>query len=333
MKLFKFYTLFYLFISLPTLLYGNGIFRNVSFSDQSKDSLLVQINYSGNVYPTYEYYDSRRIILLLKDCNCIPGFYDIKSKNQMYLGNISWEYDSLNSLTVIYLNLNYSSTHIIKVDSRTVKIIIIKSVTQNVSENRTLIYNSINKTFKGLIGSIPVRIKASMQNTTWDSFCPVSIDDLAYVTASYWGFDNKVHTGHLIIDQKLAIEVVEIFEELFVNKFPIQQMRLMSEFNGSDDLSMSANNTSCFNCRYCTSSNKILSKHAYGRAIDINPVYNPFVKKNTILPPNGHEYTNRNKKLKGMIKKSDACYNAFIKRGWRWGGDWKSLKDYQHFEK
>lgn len=107
---------------------------------------------------------------------------------------------------------------------------------------------------------------------------------------------------------------------------------MIDEYSANDELSMSDNNTSSF-CYRLVNNTKFISKHSKGLAIDINPLYNPQVKNNTVYPANGKPYIDRNKNVKGMIKKGDACYNAFILRGWKWGGNWKNVKDYQHFEK
>ena len=110
-------------------------------------------------------------------------------------------------------------------------------------------------------------------------------------------------------------------------------MQLIDDFKGDDDLSMTENNTSAFNCRSVTGKPGIFSVHSYGRAIDINPKINPYIKGNLVLPENGRPYTDRTLTSPGIIKLNDFTYNSFIKKGWKWGGSWVSLKDYQHFEK
>lgn len=160
----------------------------------------------------------------------------------------------------------------------------------------------------------------------------VKIEDLAYLSVTHWGFDDKEHTGELIVNMKVAEEVIEIFRELYEAKFPIEKIGLIDEYDANDDLSMSDNNTSAFCYREITGSSGKLSNHSYGIAIDINPAQNPYVKNNTVLPEIGKEYLDRENIRKGMIVEGDACYNAFKSRGWTWGGEWQSLKDYQHFE-
>ncbi len=134
-----------------------------------------------------------------------------------------------------------------------------------------------------------------------------------------------VHTG-------LAQEVLDIFVEVYDQQYPIEKMKLIDEYGANDELSMADNNTSAFCYRAVANTNK-LSKHSTGRAIDINPLYNPYVVKNAVLPVNSESYLDRELSQKGMIHQGDALYNAFIKRGWTWGGNWATQKDYQHFDK
>lgn len=161
----------------------------------------------------------------------------------------------------------------------------------------------------------------------------IKIEDLAYIQVTHWGFDDKEHVGELIVHAKVAEDLVDIFEELYEAKYPIEKIRLIDEYDANDELSMSDNNTSAFCYREVTGSNGELSNHSYGIAIDVNPIQNSYVKNDIVLPEAGKEYLDRENIRKGMIVEGDACYNAFKSRGWTWGGDWKSLKDYQHFEK
>ena len=165
-----------------------------------------------------------------------------------------------------------------------------------------------------------------------DSKDKVNINNLSYLKISYLGFDNKTHIGEMIVHKKLAQEVLDIFKEVYEKKYPIEKIRLIDDYGADDEKSMSDNNTSAF-CYRVVANTKTLSNHSKGTAIDINPLYNPYVVGNYISPNSGKKYVNRNLKVKGMIKKGDDLYNAFIKRGWTWGGSWSSKKDYQHFEK
>ena len=187
--------------------------------------------------------------------------------------------------------------------------------------------------FHANILHIPADFEAKMHAFTWRQNCPVSIKNLAYVELSYWGFDNKAHQGTLIVNKKLAPEVVDIFKILFEHHFPIQQMRPIEEFQGDDLASMRANNTSAFNCREVTDLPGTFSQHSYGRAIDINPLINPYVYKKSISPKEGAIHVNRNQPAKGKISKGDIVYRTFTRFGWDWGGNWYDTQDYQHFEK
>jgi len=165
--------------------------------------------------------------------------------------------------------------------------------------------------------------------------CPVKVSDLVYLQVTYYGFDYKAHRGELIVHKKIVDDLLFIFKQLYLAKFPIERMHLISEYHNDDMKSMQDNNTSAFNCRAVTGNKSIFSQHSYGLAIDINPKINPYVnaKKHIVLPTNGQSYLNRNKKFPGMIAGDTLIYKLFIERGWRWGGDFKSLNDYQHFEK
>jgi hypothetical protein len=165
---------------------------------------------------------------------------------------------------------------------------------------------------------------------TWRSDCPIKPADLRLLEVSHRDFDGKVAVGQIVVQRSAAEKMVSLFKSLFDEKFPIERMRLVDEYEGSDDLSMAANNTSAFNCRLVPGTNK-WSEHSYGLAIDINPVQNPYVKGSVIDPPIAREYLDRSLTTKGMIHDDDVTVRAFAAIGWKWGGDWTSLKDYQHF--
>lgn len=187
--------------------------------------------------------------------------------------------------------------------------------------------------FQSQIRAIPSEIAVQMRQYTWHEGCPVPLNQLVYIQLSYWGFDQQSHTGELIVNQELAKEVVAIFQVLYQNQFPIQRMELMDAFYGDDNMAMAANNTSAFNCREVTGRPGEFSQHSFGRAIDINPLLNPYVKADQILPPEGAIYRERGVPIPGQINHGDAIYKMFIKYGWDWAGDWLDLQDYQHFEK
>jgi hypothetical protein len=182
--------------------------------------------------------------------------------------------------------------------------------------------------------SIKKRI-TGMSYPSDDKNIEISYDDLRYIRLKYYDFDGNVHDdGELIVNAALAKEVTEIFYTLYKEKYPLASVRLVDEYGepGDDNLSMAANNTSGFNYRKVTGK-KNLSQHSYGRAIDINPLMNPYIKKDgSISPPKGAEYADRSLKLRGMIDTDDPCYKLFTKKGWSWGG-YSGEKDYQHFSK
>ncbi len=168
-----------------------------------------------------------------------------------------------------------------------------------------------------------------------DETCPADIRARQkVVTVTYYSFDRKVHEGQLVIDSEVADDVRTVFEVALRERFPISSVIPISDKrfrkNGrwDDDLSMAANNTSAFNYRVITGGTR-LSKHAYGRAIDINPFLNPYIKGTTILPP-GSAY---DPNIAGTLTADHPIVRTFVGLGWEWGGDWTSLKDYQHFEK
>lgn len=182
------------------------------------------------------------------------------------------------------------------------------------------------------VKNITSEVKEKIVGNSWREGAPVKIEELRHVTVSHWGFDDKPHLGELIINEKVAQDVIDIFSELYKAEYPIEKIRLIDEYGASDEVSMKDNNTYSFCYREKTSS-KNLSKHSFGLAIDINPIQNPYKKGNSILPDSGKEFLDRTQSSMGMIKAGDVCYKAFKSRGWTWGGEWTTLKDYQHFEK
>jgi hypothetical protein len=167
---------------------------------------------------------------------------------------------------------------------------------------------------------------------SWHAGCPVGLDDLRLLTLSYWGFDDHEHTGELVVHRDVAHDVVQVFGKLFEAAFPIERMRLVDAYRADDDRSMAADNTSAFNCRYATGHPGVWSEHAYGRAIDINPLLNPYVGSDgSVLPPGGSTYAHRSRTDAGMIHDGDVVVRAFAEIGWGWGGGWTSFQDYQHF--
>jgi D-alanyl-D-alanine carboxypeptidase len=172
-----------------------------------------------------------------------------------------------------------------------------------------------------------------IRHTTWHQGCPVEPEKLRQLTLSYHDFNGKQQIGTLIVNADLANEVIRIFEALFHHNFPIERMVPIEEYGGDDNASMAANNTSAFNCRDATGKPGVFSNHSWGRAIDINPLTNPYVKGDKVLPPEGRRYLDRTKEFKGSILKDGFVVRKFEKNGWTWGGRWPDRRDYQHFEK
>lgn len=153
--------------------------------------------------------------------------------------------------------------------------------------------------------------------------------ELRAVNVSHWGYDGQVHVGRLVVAAGHAERIVAVFRDIYEARFPIERMVPIDAYGGDDQASMRANNTSGFNCRYVSGTTK-LSQHAFGRAVDVNPLVNPYVKGSIVDPPEGAPYADRSRSDKGMIHAGDAVVDAFATQGWSWGGYWSS-PDYQHF--
>ena len=170
-----------------------------------------------------------------------------------------------------------------------------------------------------------------------DADAEISLDELRYVHIWHYNFDGDPAEGELICNEAIAQDLVEIFYELYRNEYQLEQVLLIDEFDGDDISSMEANNTSCFNYRPIQDSTR-LSKHALGLAVDINPLYNPYITYNTdgteeVSPVSGSAYADRSASFSYKIDESDLCYKLFTQHGFTWGGNWNSCKDYQHFQK
>jgi hypothetical protein len=166
---------------------------------------------------------------------------------------------------------------------------------------------------------------------SWRRGCPVGPMELRLLRVDHWGLDGRVHRGELIVHRDHARRILAVLGKLFKARYPIEKLRLVDAYRASDDRSMAANNTSAFNCRKVSGSSR-WSEHAFGRAIDVNPLRNPYVTRGgRVSPPAGRPYANRARRAAGMIHGGDAVVRAFAAAGWRWGGYWSGSKDYQHF--
>ena len=187
------------------------------------------------------------------------------------------------------------------------------------------------------IDTISDAVFQRMQGKSYKENCTVPRSELRYLRLSHYDFQGKAQIGELICNKQIANDLKEIFQELYRQKYPIERMQLIDDYDADDERSMQANNTSCFNFRAIAGTKK-LSKHSLGMAIDINPLYNPCVKVNkdgstSIQPKTGRRYANRQRQWPYKIDKNDLCYRLFISHGFQWGGSWRSVKDYQHFER
>jgi hypothetical protein len=165
---------------------------------------------------------------------------------------------------------------------------------------------------------------------SWRLDCPTPIRDLRLLTIRHWNDAGAVATGELIVHADAANAMVRAFGRLYDARFPIARMQLVDVYQGDDQASMRANNTSAFNCRTVAGTDR-WSEHAYGRAVDVNPLVNPWVRGSTVDPPEGRPYADRNNRVPGGIYAGDAAVRAFTAEGWTWGGTWSGSKDYQHF--
>jgi hypothetical protein len=184
--------------------------------------------------------------------------------------------------------------------------------------------------FRSSIRPIPPGLAKEMTGISWREGCPVGLRDLRVVSASFVGFDGAVHTGTLIVHRDVAVAVVVVLRKLFAVRFPIRRLEPVDAFGGSDYRSIEADNTSAFNCRPVAGTSR-WSEHAYGRAVDVNPLENPYVSGGKTSHPASRRYLDRSRRLMGMVHAGDPVVRAFASIGWGWGGSWTGDKDYQHF--
>lgn len=186
------------------------------------------------------------------------------------------------------------------------------------------------------VSEIPDDIFEKMQGKSYKADCTVPREDLRYVHVLHMGFDGETKEGELVVNKAIADDVCDIFEKLYEADYPIEKIRLIDEYDADDEASMSDNNSSAFNFRFISHTTKI-SKHGLGMAVDINTLYNPYVKtvdgKRSVEPANAADYVDRSADFPYKIDHDDLCYQLFKEHGFSWGGDWQHSKDYQHFEK
>jgi hypothetical protein len=180
-------------------------------------------------------------------------------------------------------------------------------------------------------GAAGPKLRAQMTGVSWRSACPIPLSRLRLLTVRHYGFDGSVRTGRLVVNSGVAEKVLSVFRRLYERRFPIRRMELVDRYGGSDFASIEADNTSAFNCRPVAGTSR-WSLHAYGLAIDVNPIENPYVTAaGTTSHRASRPYLDRSKRRPGMAYEDGALVAAFDAIGWGWGGRWTGVKDYQHF--
>ncbi|BAF71395.1 M15 family metallopeptidase [Sulfurovum sp. NBC37-1] len=199
--------------------------------------------------------------------------------------------------------------------------------------------SSATADYRARISKITPQIKERMiKGNSWRQGCPVSLNDLRYLRMTYRDFSGKDRQGEMVVNRTVATEVTRIFRELYEADYPIRKMKLVSDYKGSDWQSIEADNTSAFNCRKATGS-KNWSRHSYGKAIDLNSIENPYISHSgRIAHKESLQYRKRVHKKstpadRAVLLRNDRAVKIFKKYGWKWGGDWSGVKDYQHFSK
>jgi D-alanyl-D-alanine carboxypeptidase len=175
-------------------------------------------------------------------------------------------------------------------------------------------------------------VSAAQLGRSWHPGCPVGPAGLRRLHVSFVGFDGRAHTGELVVARAVTGELTTVFRRLYDAGFPIRRMRPVSAYGASDERSAAADNTSAFNCRYAVATGpKRWSAHAYGEAIDVNDVENPYLLGSSVLPPAGKRYVDRSRYRPGMAVLGGVLVRSFASVGWLWGGRWTGSPDWQHF--
>jgi len=181
--------------------------------------------------------------------------------------------------------------------------------------------------------AIPPEVEARMRGKTYPDGATIGLTELRYLRLSYVDFDGMPRTGEMVCNAAIADDLLEIFRALYEAEYPICRICLVDDFGGSDDESMKADNTSCFNFRTVAGTTR-LSRHALGMAVDVNPLENPYINRSgVVMPAEGQPYVDRSRDFPHKIDRDDLCCRLFLEHGFSWGGNWLFSKDYQHFEK
>jgi hypothetical protein len=185
--------------------------------------------------------------------------------------------------------------------------------------------------FQAAVSPVGTELRRTMTSVSWRPGCPVGFRDLRLVTATHWGFDGRVRNGRLVVHRSAAQPIVRVLRRLYSRRYPIRRMRLVDAYGGSDFRSIEADNTSAFNCRRVEGTSR-WSMHAYGLAIDVNPIENPYVTADgRVFHRASRPYVDRTRVRPGMAYAGGALVEAFRSVGWGWGGSWSGARDYQHF--
>ena len=185
--------------------------------------------------------------------------------------------------------------------------------------------------FQAKVSPIPPTTRTEMTGVSWHPGCPVPLGDLRLITLTYRGFDGRDHAGRLIVNRSAASAMVAVFRRLYAAGFPIRRMEPVDRYGGDDFRSIEADNTSAFNCRAATGSSH-WSNHAYGLAVDVNPIENPYVSGGSTSHRASAPYLDRSRHRPGMAYEGGVLVEAFRAAGWGWGGSWSgSVHDFQHF--
>jgi len=186
-------------------------------------------------------------------------------------------------------------------------------------------------TFAATVGPVTDEVRRIM-GISWKPGCPVALDDLRHVTVSIWGFDDRPHTGELVVNASGAEDLVAVFRTLFEARFPIEDMRLPTTKDIQAPPYGDGNITASTVCRPVRGTST-WSQHSYGLAIDVNPFQNPYVRGATVVPELAEAYAERSWLRPGMITDGDVVVRAFASIGWEWGGHWRGYRDYMHFSR
>jgi hypothetical protein len=175
-------------------------------------------------------------------------------------------------------------------------------------------------------------VTAAELRWSWRPGCPVGPSQLRRIRLRYVGFDGKAHVGNIVVNAAVTDDVTAVFRRLYGARFPIRSILPIDVFHGSDSRSTAADNTSSFNCRFAVAPGaKHWSMHAYGEAVDVDTVENPYIENGVELPANAKAYADRSNVRRGMAVAGGALVRAFAAVGWSWGGRWSPSPDYQHF--